>query len=142
MSGDLAATRGGGCLCGAVRYRVAGEPYGSGICHCRTCRRAASAPNLPFLVFARDLFVITQGKPAEFCSSAPVTRSFCGQCGSPLTYRTDDHPDRIDVMTCSLDDPESVPPAFHVWVSHKLAWESVGDRLPAYATTRASGHRV
>ena len=131
--------REGGCLCGSVRYRIDGEPIASGICHCRTCRKAASGPNSPFVVLARSQFVLTQGKPVEFRSSPPVTRGFCGACGSPLTYRTDDKPDRMDVMTCSLDDPDAVPPEFHVWASHKLAWECIGDQLPVYATTRTAG---
>ena len=38
----------GGCLCGAVRYRVEGLPLVSAICHCGTCRRTASAPSLPY----------------------------------------------------------------------------------------------
>jgi len=48
--------REGGCLCGAVRYRVEGEPEASDICHCETCRRAASAPTLPFAVFPSARF--------------------------------------------------------------------------------------
>ena len=129
----------GGCLCGAVRYRIEGEPSGSGICHCSTCRRAASAPTLPFVVFAADRFAFTRGEPVEFRSSPRVVRSFCGRCGSPLTHRSDDKSDSIDVMTCTLDDPEAFPPGFHVWVSHKLAWEHATDELPAYETTRAAG---
>ncbi len=128
----------GGCLCGAVRYRVEGEPCDSGICHCRSCRRAASAPTLPFVTFPLDRFAFTQGEPGAFRSSPLVERSFCGRCGSPLTYRRDDDPGRIDVMTCSLDRPEAFPPGFHVWVSHKLAWECIADGLPAYATTRTA----
>lgn len=131
--------REGGCLCGAVRYRVEGEPLASGVCHCGTCRKAASAPTLPFVVFHADRFAFTRGEPAEFRSSPPVARAFCGRCGSPLTYRSDDKPGRIDVMTCTLDDPEAFPPAFHVWASHELAWERGADRLPAYSTTRTAG---
>ena len=59
----------GGCLCGTVRYRVEGEPLASGICHCHTCRRAASAPNLPFAGFAISNFAFTRGRPVEFRSS-------------------------------------------------------------------------
>ncbi len=31
--------RTGGCLCGAVRYEVSGEPYIAGLCHCTKCRK-------------------------------------------------------------------------------------------------------
>ena len=129
----------GGCLCGANRYQIKGEPVRSGLCHCRTCRKAASAPTLPFVVFPAAAFTFTQGKPVQFRSSPHVTRSFCGQCGSPLTYQTEKEPNCVDVMTCSLDDPEALAPEFHVWVSHKLAWECISDGLPAYATLRQDG---
>ena len=34
----------GGCACGAVRYRVHGQPVLGTVCHCRFCqRRLASA---------------------------------------------------------------------------------------------------
>jgi hypothetical protein len=128
--------REGGCLCGAVRYRVEGGPIASGICHCRTCRKAASAP--PFVVFSVNAFAITRGEPVQFPSSPGVTRGFCGRCGSQLTYRNNAKPERIDVMTCSLDDPEAFPPEFHVWAIHRLAWDHVTDELPVFETTRAA----
>ena len=134
--------RQGGCLCGVVRYQVEGEPISNGICHCRTCRKAASAPVSPFAVFPAEALTFTQGRPVEFRSSPYVTRSFCGHCGSPLTYRTDEVSGRIDVMTCSLDDPEALPPSFHVWVGHKLAWEHVADGLPAYVTSQTAGEQI
>ena len=46
----------GGCLCRAIRYRVHGEPLRSGVCHCRSCRKAASSPTLPFVVFPVEGF--------------------------------------------------------------------------------------
>ena len=119
-----------------MRYRVRGAVLASGICHCRSCRKTASAPTLPFATFPTAAFEITQGRPTDFRSSADVTRSFCGRCGSPLTYRHDKKPDKLDIMTCSLDDIDALPPTFHVWASHKPDWSVLGDGLPVFETTR------
>ncbi len=126
----------GGCLCGAVRYVVEGEPLNSGICHCETCRRVASSPGLPFLGVPARAFRLTRGTLVDHVSSPGVTRSFCGRCGSPLTYRRADVPDELDVMTVSLDDPAAVPPTFRVWTSEALAWDRLPGDLPAHPRSR------
>jgi hypothetical protein len=35
----------GGCRCGAVRYRLRGEPFKAGLCHCTDCRRETVRPS-------------------------------------------------------------------------------------------------
>jgi len=122
----------GGCLCGAIRYRVSGMRTNTMICHCRTCRRAAGAPVVAWLTFARADFELTKGKLNEFNSTPPVVRGFCGTCGTALTYTHRKSPDSIDVTTCSLDDPQAFPPTHHSWLSHDLAWVRFGDGLPAF----------
>ena len=124
----------GGCLCGAVRYRVSGPFAASGICHCRMCRKTASVPPLPFVTLPQAAFAITRGQPTYYRSSEHVVRSFCGRCGPPLIYRNDRKPQLVDIMTCSLDDPDRVPPTFHVWTRAKSAWSAIGDTLPAFDT--------
>ena len=91
---------------------------------------------LPFVTFPVDRFELTRGKPLQFHSSPHVTRSFCGVCGTPLTYHNDDHADEIDVMTCTLDDSEVFPPTHHIWLTHKLGWLELADNLPGYDRTR------
>ena len=93
---------------------------------------------LPFLTFALEQFLLIGGAAVDFHSSPDVIRSFCGRCGSPLTYRNAKEPGLIDVMTCSLDDSEAFAPTFHIWVSHKLDWEELSDRLIAYPTIQSS----
>lgn len=44
----------GGCLCGAVRYRITGEPKSVGYCHCRMCQRAAGAPVVAWATVPAD----------------------------------------------------------------------------------------
>ncbi|ARN81945.1 GFA family protein [Methylocystis bryophila] len=127
----------GGCLCGSIRYRIDAEPTDSGVCHCRTCRKTASAPALPFATVASAAFSFTRGEPAAFRSSSSATRRFCGRCGSPLTYHNDDSPELVDIMTCSLDDPERIAPRFHIWLSHKLRWEEIGLGLLQFPERRS-----
>jgi len=126
----------GGCLCGEIRYR-ARHPVSSGaLCHCISCRRAAGAPAVAwFTVKAGDLEIL-QGNPAVYRSSEHVVRGFCGRCGTPLTYRHEQHPEYVDVTAASLDDPEAMPPSDHIWTSDRLRWMETLDSLPEHPRTR------
>jgi hypothetical protein len=134
--------RQGGCCCGAIRYRIDADAIGSGIRHCRTCRKIASAPTSPFVGFPADALAFTPGEPVAFHSSPAVTRRFRGTRGSPLTYQNDNAPGRIDMMTCSLDDPESCAPGSLVWVGDKLHCDVVADGLPAYQGRRSEDEQA
>jgi hypothetical protein len=67
-----------------------------------------------------------------------VLRSFCPDCGTPLTYHHLDLPDEIDVTTCSLDRPELVPPQDHTWTERQLPWVHTMDGLPHFPKTRST----
>lgn len=122
----------GGCLCGAVRFRATEAPLSSVICHCRTCRRASAAPSVAWLTFARGSLEVIRGAPRRFASSPGVVRTFCADCGSPLTYASDVRPNVIDVTTMSLDDESLFPPTQAEWLSHKLIWETTDPGLVQY----------
>ena len=129
----------GGCLCGAIRYRVIGEPYHLTHCHCTLCRRASGAPFVTWFSVASADFVLTRGEPAVYRSSSHATRSFCKQCGTQLLFRNDASPQETDVTLCSLDDPEALSPQDHTYGRSRLRWVAVCDGLPVHATTR-EGH--
>ena len=122
----------GGCLCGAVRYEARGTPRYLCFCHCETCRRAAGAPVVPWVTFARGELRITRGALTEYRSSAAVLRGFCATCGTSLTYLNETRAQDIDLTLASLDEPQQLAPAVHVWVGHKLPWLSIEDGLPRY----------
>jgi hypothetical protein len=84
----------GGCLCGAVRYRISGAPRSADYCHCRMCRRAAGAPVVARLTVANGFFSWTRGEPAVYRSSLDAERFFCRECGTQLALR--DEPDFLD----------------------------------------------
>jgi len=126
----------GGCICGAIRYRVTGTPKNSMVCHCRSCRRVAASPVVAWVTFPAAQFELIKGRPTTFHSSKPVRRTFCAACGTPLTYEISDSAGFLDVTTCSLDDPEAFPPTHHSWLSHDLAWVRFGDGLPTFQEWR------
>jgi hypothetical protein len=112
----------GGCMCGAVRYRASEPPRISTVCHCADCRRGAGAQSVAWVTFPTESFAFTHGEPARFHSSPPVEHTFCGRCGTSLTYRSEERSHEIDVTTGSLDDPEAFPPTKEVFPEQKLSW--------------------
>ena len=126
----------GSCLCGAIRFEVAGELSGIQLCHCSQCRRgsgAAFAANLP--VRAQD-FRIVVGQPKAFESSPGKQRLFCGDCGSPIISRTAAVPDMVRVRAGLLAEPVETKAVFHFHVSSKASWLPIADDLPQYPGER------
>jgi hypothetical protein len=123
----------GGCLCQAVRYRVTGEPLARTLCHCKSCRLASGAPSVAWAVFRSADFVLAAGATVSFQSSAGVYRTFCGICGTSLTYQSASRTDAIDVTTISLDHPEDFAPTQEIWVEERVPWETLDGALPHYA---------
>ncbi|WP_119420790.1 GFA family protein [Desertibaculum subflavum] len=122
----------GGCQCGAVRYRIAGEPILSAICHCSMCRRAHAAPAVGWVMFQEGQVTFTKAEPARYASSVEAQRGFCPTCGTQISFTASFIPGLIDITTGSLDTPEAVPPTLHYWDTRRLPWMRIGDDLPRY----------
>ncbi len=131
------ATRGdGGCLCGAVRYRLLSKPFDSGYCHCSVCRRASGAPVLVFATVPRADFEFVCGTPRCYRSTPFGERWFCSDCGTQLCMQVDDEPDTTDFTVVSLDNPETAPPDFHIWHAERIDWFNTDDSLSRFAGRR------
>ena len=129
----------GGCLCGGIRYEAGGTPFHLTSCHCSICRRSIGAPFVAWFSAPRFEFRFVQGMPNRFRSTSKGTRTFCPRCGTQLTFEHDDASDEIDVTTCSLDDPEHLPPEDHTRTSSKLKWVRLADGLREYREARSEG---
>jgi hypothetical protein len=121
----------GGCLCGAVRYRIDADDGIIDYCHCRTCQRAAGAPVVAWVQVAPERFAQTAGALASFASSHECDRHFCARCGSQISMT--DHDGRsVGVTVASLDQPDRLVPASHGWTSSRMPWLVIDDGLPRY----------
>jgi hypothetical protein len=119
----------GGCLCGAVRYRVAGEAVALTLCHCVSCRRATGGVSVGWAVFAKDA-VDVRGDIREYSSSLGIHWGSCAICGSLVTYKRDTRPDHLDITSATLDEPERFPPTVEIWTGERIAWEQLNPALP------------
>jgi hypothetical protein len=124
----------GGCLCGAVRYRIDASDGIVDYCHCRTCQRAAGAPVVAWVQVAPERFALTAGTLASFASSPGCDRHFCARCGTQISMT--DHGGRsVGVTVASLDQPDRLAPSSHGWTSAQLEWLAIKDDLPRYPQT-------
>jgi hypothetical protein len=119
----------GGCQCGAVRFRAEGLGRGS-ICHCRMCQKAFGAFYAPLVTGIGVVW--TRGEPKRFRSSNKVTRGFCGNCGTPLTYEYDGG---VELAIGTFDEPARAAPVIQVNPADKQAFTDGLAALP----TRAPG---
>jgi hypothetical protein len=106
--------RSGGCLCGSVRYRVRGEPFHVGRCHCGDCRKESGSTYTIYGQWAREAFE-TSGEYATYRG-----RSFCPRCGSRLF---DVYEEGVEIRLGTLDDaPFELRPQAEVWIKRREPW--------------------
>jgi hypothetical protein len=122
--------REGGCLCGAVRFKVEGEPINVRICHCRKCQKAMGSP-----FFARALFeqsaLTVEGETASYASSEAIDRVFCKGCGTRL-FAWRKKAGTAGIALAAFDDRHAFAPTEHIWVTEKMNWVKLDDGLPQY----------
>jgi hypothetical protein len=126
----------GRCLCGAIRYRCGPLLYPPTLCHCESCRRASGAHAVGWLTVRTVDLALSGAAPREFASSPGVLRTFCANCGTPLTYRNERRPLEIDITLCTLDEPAQAAPVDHIWMQDAPPWDSPSDGLPRHLQAR------
>ncbi len=116
----------GGCLCGAIRYRVSAPIAELRACHCLDCQKTSGAGGSVNAVVQRKDFIIVQGKPKQYaCKAASgrtLLRHFCGDCGSPIYSQRESTPERIVVRAGGLDDSSAMKITANIWTRTARPW--------------------
>jgi hypothetical protein len=117
--------RKGGCLCGAVRYVLKGEPQAVAICHCTHCQRQSGSV-FSCNVVMREADYEQSGATMVYVdkgdSGQPVYRHFCGRCGSPILATVAEAPGKVVVRAGTLDDMAGLQPPTEVYPDHAVKW--------------------
>lgn len=116
--------RKGHCLCGAVHYRLVGEPVATRICWCRDCQFISANGTVNAIVPTAAIEIT--GDLAEFSNTVDsgnqLRRRFCPQCGTQLFANSSARPHYTALRVGTLDDPSSLRPTINIWVSSAPAW--------------------
>ena len=126
----------GSCLCGSIRYHIAGDLGAFGYCHCRSCRKASGSAHAATAGVERSRLRLSdpQGYLQEFESSPGKLRAFCRNCGSPLYAYLTSTPEVVRVRLGSLDTPFHERAKAHTFVADKAPWDVIEGTLPQFAT--------
>ena len=119
-----------------VRYRAERPLYTPTFCHCTSCRRATGSHIVGWVTVSLLSLQFDADRPAEFQSSPGVRRGHCARCGTTLSYYSAGRPNEIDLTIASLDEPEAVRAADHIWMQDALGWDAPADGKPQFATVR------
>lgn len=119
----------GRCLCGAIAFEVHGPITACVNCHCDSCRRQCSAPMTTYLGVKDGDWSWISSPPKVFESSPLVERTFCGDCGSPISFRSEAMSDVMHFYVASMEEPEAFQPTLHVAHEEKLPWLEFADNL-------------
>ncbi len=119
----------GGCLCGAVRYEIAGPLRQVVSCHCSQCLRT-HGHYAAYSAAARDDLSIDGAENVTWHrSSDTAQRGFCRICGSRLFWQMFDA-DYIAVAAGTLDTPTGLATVRHIFVDDKPDYYDLTDGLP------------
>jgi hypothetical protein len=119
----------GGCLCGAVRYRVIGDSMfgGAWICHCTFCKRRSGSAFGMSAYFEESAVEVSSGvlKTYEYRSdenSRWLRTEFCPNCGTTVAWRVEAFPGARGIAVGTFDDPNWIKPSGNFWTRSALHW--------------------
>jgi len=129
--------REGGCGCGAVRYRVTGEPIFVNNCHCTQCQHQTGSTSVVNAFFEAERVELLAGELAESTvvagSGGPHVIVRCAACGAALwSYYPRLGRLGLGLRVGTLDDSGSMRPDAVIFVSEAMPWVAHPQDIPVF----------
>jgi hypothetical protein len=127
----------GGCLCGAIRYRIAGDARRTTVCHCTDCQRRTGGAFALLASFKDEQIAFSGDAPREFEyrsdeSGRWIRAQFCARCGTNVTLMAEKFPGYRIISVGTLDDPKWLKPVRHVWTRSAQHWLVIPEDLERF----------
>jgi hypothetical protein len=121
----------GSCLCGGVRFSVAGTLAPVVACHCVQCRKTSGHHVAATRARNTQIEMISSETLTWYRSSDMAERGFCGRCGGNLFWRMVNG-ERTSIMAGTLDAPTGLAMESHIYVADAGDYYTIADGLPTY----------
>jgi hypothetical protein len=132
----------GGCLCGAVRFRITAPFLSAGYCHCTHCQRRTGTSSSANGRVPRHGFELLEdgGRLRAFEPPTGVPKLFCADCGSALFSGDPFSDEEVAVRLGALDADPGIRPQYRQFLDSAVVWEPVPeDGLERYPRSRSAG---
>jgi hypothetical protein len=119
----------GSCLCGAVRYEVAGPLRDVIECHCAMCRKTHGHIGAYTAARKSALTIVESRGLKWYVSSDKARRGFCGECGGTLFYDPLQK-DHMSIAAGTLDPPTGLRTTLQIYVAHRGDYYEINPAIP------------
>ncbi|KAF2791688.1 hypothetical protein K505DRAFT_376577 [Melanomma pulvis-pyrius CBS 109.77] len=137
----------GGCRCGGVHYTSSAPPSDITFCYCRACQQVSGSGFLPFVGVPTSSFtLVTASNLRTIELSKSAKRTFCGDCGSPITMVYLFAPESTGVTVGSIDEKsykcEKPKIKQHIFVKEKAPWTLIPEDGVVRLDTSVDAHLI
>ena len=126
----------GGCLCGAVRYRLLEDPLGLHVCHCTDCQTITGSAFVMCMPTHTRSLELLKGDPKAVPFTTPdglaKCNRRCADCGSTVWSEIGGLPEILALQAGTLDVTTWLEPAAHIWTSSAQPWVDIPTDVLVY----------
>ncbi len=122
----------GACLCGAVRFEIAGAFESFFLCHCSRCRKQTGSAHAANLFSSTATITWLAGRDFIRTYRLPASRHarcFCAECGAALP-RDRLEADWLVVPAGCLDSDVEMRPDAHIYFASRANWDDHLEAVP------------
>ena len=121
----------GGCLCGAVRFKINGKLRPIINCHCGQCLHTHGHYAAYSAVEKNNIQFVSDSGLKWFRSSNEARRGFCQECGASLFWERLGE-NKLSVAAGMLDSVQGIKTIGHIFIADKADYYEIDDDLPKY----------
>ncbi len=138
MPDNANAFKTGGCLCGSVRFEIAGPLRDVVNCYCTMCQKLHGSFGAHSKARKDHIRLIKSDGLKWYRTSEIAQRGYCTDCGSSLFWQPDQQ-DSTGILAGALDQPSGLKTIGHIFVGEKADFCEITDGLPQFKNSSDGG---